>query len=355
MATPQPDRAQATAGESQATRELTAEEAALIAALIAASAAAQAALADQTVAAIKRILNELLDGNGWFDQSRVDVVVGDIVEIMDAALESAADLTQGYIEGVLDILDVDFDAIDLDLNTRTIRNGVTPEREWNRPAEQARVSRLLGADEFQANERALVRAEQQARMDLMLIRQEAEQEMWQVSGDIIAYRRILRPELSEFGPCGLCIVAASRVYAKSQLKPLHNGCVCDVMPIVKDGSGEIVDPGFDLNAEDLQVLYDAGGGTNRQGLQRVRLKNLDHGELGPILVDGRHKTRTKADVVELSSKRLDARRVYDAQVKIIAAYEKAVAEGRTPQFDIEFHRRTRDTYAKRLGIKSDAA
>lgn len=356
MATQPPDRAQATPGTSQATRDLTAEEAALIAALIAASAAAQARLADATVDQIKRLLSELLDGNGWFFQSRVDAIVDEIVELMADSLESAADLTQGYIEGILDILEIDFDDIELDIDPRTIRNGVTPEREWNRPAEQARISRLLGADEFQANEKALVRAEQQARMDLMLVRQQAEQEMWQVSGDIIAYRRILRPELSQFGPCGLCIVAASRVYKTSELKPLHNGCVCDVFPIVKDGSGQIVDPGFDLNAEDLTSLYEAGGGTNRQGLQRVRLKHLAHGELGPILADGKYKVRSKAEVTDLAAKGLDYQTIYDAQVKQIRAYERAVANGSTPQIDIEFHRRMRDKYAKRLGIdQSDAA
>jgi len=354
MATAAPPRSQATAGTSQATGQLTAEQMALIVAMLASTTAAQEQLASATVGAVQRLYDDLLRDNGWFVQRRVDAVVEDTLDVMADSTQAAAEITQGYLEGVLDVLNVDFRDIEITIGT-DLRDGVTPEREWNRPAEQARVARLLGADEFQANEKALVRAEQQARTDLVLARQQAEREMWQVSGDIISYRRILRPEMSKTGPCGLCVVAASRVYHKSDLRPLHGGCVCDVLPIVKDGSGAILDPGFDLNQDDLDAFYRAGGGTGRQGLQRVRLKTIEHGELGPTLVDGRYNTRKKADVIQLASKGLDPQRVYDEQVKIIASYERAVAAGRTPQFDIEFHRRTRDEYAKRLGIKSEAA
>lgn len=354
MATPPPPRSQATPGASQATTAMTAEQAALVAAAVSAAAAAQERLAAATVDQIKRLFSTLLEDNGWFAQPRVDEIVSDIVELMADATQIAAEITQGYLETVLDVLDIDFRDIEISLPP-DLRIGVTPQREWNRPAEQARIMRLLGADEFQANEIALQRAEQQVRMDLILARREAEKEMWGVSGDIIAYRRILRPELSVGGPCGLCIVAASRVYHKSDLRDLHNECRCDVLPIVKDGSGEILDPGFDLNRDDLDALYEAAGGSNRQGLQRVRLKHVEHGELGPILVDGRYKTRTQSDVADLSKRRMDPQRIYDAQVKVIAEYEKAVAAGRTPQFDIEFHRRMRDKYAKRLGISTDAA
>lgn len=366
MATAPPPRAQASAGTSQATAELTPEQVALIAAMVASTTAAQEALAASTVAAIQRLFSELLEGNGWFTQRRVDEIVADVVDIMGDSLQAAAEITQGFLEGVLETLDVDYRDIDITIDPDTIRKGVTAAREWNRPAEQARISRLLGADEFQANEKALARAEQQARMDLRLARREAEKEMWGVSGDIIAYRRILRPEESQGGPCGLCIVAASRVYHKSALLPIHNGCVCDVLPVVKDGSGEVLDPGYNLNREDLDAIYGAEirtgrlsnetrAGTGRQGLQRVRLKHLEHGELGPILVDGRFQIRKKADVVDLSTRRLDPQKVYEAQVKIIEQYERSVAAGRRPQFDIAFHRRIRDEYAKKLGIKADAA
>lgn len=353
MATPPPPRSQATAGASQQTTAATPEQMALLAAAVAAATAAQERLAAATVGQIKQLFSSLLEGNGWFTQPRVDEIVSEVVDLMDEATELAAAITQGYIETVLDVLDIEFR--DIEISLPQLRTGVTPEREWNRPAEQARIMRLLGADEFQANERALQRAEQQARMDLILARREAEKEMWGVTGDIIAYRRILRPELSVGGPCGLCIVAASRVYHKSDLRDLHNDCKCDVMPIVKDGSGEILDPGFDLNRDDLDALYEAAGGSNRQGLQRVRLKHLDHGELGPVLVDGRYKTRTQSEVAELSKRRMDPQRIYDAQVKIITEYEKAVAAGQRPQFDIDFHYRQRDEYAKRLGISTDAA
>lgn len=100
---------------------------------------------------------------------------------------------------------------------------------------------------------------------------------------VLGYRRVVRPELSKEGPCGLCVVAATNWYTVDKLKPIHNLCKCVAVPVVKDA-----DPGFGWNQEDLRKNLDlmygaAGGSTYGKDLKRIRVKITEHGELGPIL------------------------------------------------------------------------
>lgn len=102
-------------------------------------------------------------------------------------------------------------------------------------------------------------------------------------GKVIGFRRVIRPELSATGTCGLCVVAATNWYTVDALKPIHNLCKCVTLPVVK---GE--DPGFGWNQEDLRKNLDqmygaAGGSTSGKKLKRIRVKITEHGELGPIL------------------------------------------------------------------------
>lgn len=103
---------------------------------------------------------------------------------------------------------------------------------------------------------------------------------------VLQYRRVLHPELSKSGSCGLCVVAADRWYSTDSLMPLHNNCKCGVAP-----AGSDYDPGLDLNASDLSKLYRAAGGNKASDLSNIRVRTITHGELGPILTanDAREK------------------------------------------------------------------
>lgn len=97
---------------------------------------------------------------------------------------------------------------------------------------------------------------------------------------VLSYRRVLHPELSKSGSCGLCVAAADRWYSTGALMPLHANCKCGVAP-----AGDEYDPGFQLNAKDLKKLYKEAGGNTAAALKTVRVKTITHGELGPILMD----------------------------------------------------------------------
>lgn len=100
---------------------------------------------------------------------------------------------------------------------------------------------------------------------------------------VIGWRRVVRPELSMHGSCGLCVVAASQWYTKFDLQAIHHLCKCITLPVTKSS-----DPGLRWNAEDfrrnLNEIYGAAGGTTSgKKLKQIRVAVREHGELGPML------------------------------------------------------------------------
>lgn len=103
--------------------------------------------------------------------------------------------------------------------------------------------------------------------------------------NVLRYRRVTRSEK----PCGLCIAASDRIYSKAELLPLHGRCRCGVMPVTHAS-----DPGSTLSNDDLPSLYKAAGGTSAEQLKKVRV--VQHGELGPLLVEKGQNFRGPAAV-----------------------------------------------------------
>lgn len=105
--------------------------------------------------------------------------------------------------------------------------------------------------------------------------------------DIRGWRRVIHPERSKGGTCGLCIAASDRIYHVDELRPIHGRCECTSLPII--GSQ---DPGGGLNNLDLKTLYQhAGDTTSGIALKRTRYKVDDHGELGPVLTSDKDSFR----------------------------------------------------------------
>ncbi len=174
---------------------------------------------------------------------------------------------------------------------------------YGRVADQYRFGVVANGDTADAAlAKALVRVEAVARTDMTLaVREQVRKTLGRIRG-VTGYRRILRPELSETGPCGLCVVAADRTYKVEHLMPIHDRCCCDVLPVIGDA-----DPGLNLNASDLRRIYEAAGGTGgevrgRDGrrhsaaLKKIRVALGEHGELGPVLFDADQNYRGLRDV-----------------------------------------------------------
>lgn len=109
---------------------------------------------------------------------------------------------------------------------------------------------------------------------------------------VTTYRRVIRPELSRTGTCGLCITASDQVYNVRDLMPLHDRCKCVVLPIIGDD-----DPGSSLNNLTVgDIRADAGDSSHGWDLKRVRYVVNEHGELGPVLTVKGQRFTSRADL-----------------------------------------------------------
>nr|WP_296763834.1 hypothetical protein [Rhodococcus sp. (in: high G+C Gram-positive bacteria)] len=157
------------------------------------------------------------------------------------------------------------------------------EEVFNRPAREYRAKVAKGMDESKALEHAVKRGKLFLGTNVSLAEREATfqilDEADRTSPNLTGWRRVIHPEASTSGVCGLCLAASSRLYTRENLKPLHDNCECEVLPVSKDN-----DPGNELNREDLDTLYDLAGGTAAKQLSRLRFAEDVHGELGAILV-----------------------------------------------------------------------
>lgn len=156
---------------------------------------------------------------------------------------------------------------------------------------QARLSEEEKQDLLQraAQHEMEMRTERMVNDDIAMAARQGAQDAMKAAprGSITGYRRVLHPELSTTGSCGLCVAASDRVYKIGELLPIHNLCKCEVVPIYGKR-----DPGSQINDEDLAVLYaEAGDTTAGRELKRERYEVFDHPELGPVLRNKRHSTK----------------------------------------------------------------
>lgn len=169
--------------------------------------------------------------------------------------------------------------------------GVDPVEVWGRPAKEYRYQRSLGRDHDEALNLATQRAGTIADDDLTLAMREAAAQHSKKAKGVTGLRRVVHPEMSEGGSCGLCLAASDRIYRPGTLLPIHASCRCTVAEVTASN-----DPGNSLNDKSLSDLYEAAGGTDAGNLKGTRWKVDEHGELGPVLVPERAAPRTEADV-----------------------------------------------------------
>lgn len=172
---------------------------------------------------------------------------------------------------------------------KTVRARVTvaeaaPDRIFNRAVVTYRYEQSQGADPAKASRATVTRIGDIVDANLMLTQRLAEQQALKQAGATY-YRRVIHPELSKGGVCGLCVAASDRVYHVAELKPIHLRCKCGVVPVAP-GS----DAGYELNRSDFRLLYGEGGklhglSTSTVGahLKRTRYDIVEHHELGPVL------------------------------------------------------------------------
>jgi hypothetical protein len=149
------------------------------------------------------------------------------------------------------------------------RHGVTPIQVMLRLAKTYRWEVSQGRVET-ARAKARTRLEVMIGADLAAAQRRVERNTYASNSKVTGYRRIIHPELSRGGTCGLCIAAADRIYSLTELMPLHYRCNCLPAPITTNS-----DPGLILHKEDLAHLYSAAGSTDAKDLTKIRVFGTD--------------------------------------------------------------------------------
>lgn len=351
---------------TEPSRQLTAAQLAALLALVQAQAKVRQQLTDAAAAAAVAAMQAF---TAWWDADAITDMIADVLRVVQPLQRQAALVTDGYLTRAATIISGRPQRAAGPINVRQLRRAMTEEladqllagvreavrielggladepstdveqvqwgledeREALDPAEPyGRVAdgyrwstTMLGDDEDKAQRKAAVRIAAIAETDVTLAVRAQYQKTMSAQG-ATGWRRILHPELSESGPCGLCVVAADRVYRTEDLLPLHNRCVCEVLPVYAGA-----DPGIRLNGDDLAAVYAAAGGNTREKLLRINVVLTEHGELGPLLVDGNQHYRDPAQVARnyASSRRVREQAILDALEQQFDITELRISRG----------------------------
>lgn len=274
--------------------------------------------------------------DAWYSTAAVTAVAAEMAQFSQAGQDRIAGTAQNFIANVVAVM----------LGTRVTipQTTLPPTRGENaplslvhtRPAEAYRKAFATGATHAEAVDAAVRRGVSLQADDLRLASRATQQSVMGELG-VGQYRRIVRPELSETGSCGMCIVAADRIYKTAELLPMHSGCKCETMPIIGDD-----DPGRSLNKKDLDRFYDDAGSNKRDDLLLTRYTINEHGEYGPTLTRSQDNFRGPANV-RLEDDPARAKRMLDKALPVLARLE---ADG-GPADPLQYQR---DLVARLTGI-----
>lgn len=179
------------------------------------------------------------------------------------------------------------------------RNGVAPLRVYERPFHQVWRDIGAGKNPTDAIDQGLTYAQNLASTDLQRTKQLTSQKVLKQVRGVIGYRRVLEGTYS----CGLCIVASTQLYRKSQLLPIHPGCDCGVDPVYRDeGTPTYGVINMPLPQDVHAAIEEAFGASSPAAREipgailkgkPIEYRNVlvthEHGELGPVIaVKGRH-------------------------------------------------------------------
>jgi hypothetical protein len=237
---------------------------------------------------------QMFDRLGSWDEPDADRFAAAVAPVVAAGRNRAAALTAAYLTRALG---VPVGARDLD------PRGVAADVMWRRPFVQLWSGLSNGQSFTSALNAASARVDAMAQTDVQLA-------MTNMTRDVLAdppagaprvvgYMRVLTGE-----SCGLCATASTQRYKTSDLMPIHDRCDCGVEPILagekpagrvinRDLLGRLKDQRVDTSdsASLKHVRVDPDGNVVLPQVQVV-----EHGEIGPVLVDAAHDFKSPADL-----------------------------------------------------------
>jgi hypothetical protein len=258
--------------------------------LVEADALAHSRVEEPTVAQVAALYRGVED---WYDHDEIRQVAEHAGQTVRASSQTVVSLADaGIVRAVTALVGAAQRPAGALRVAGPLRMGVAGwDSVYGRVADTVRLRVHRGEDLTTALDVGLQRADAMVRTDLSLARRAQWRRALSANPKVIGQRRVIHPERSAGGVCGLCIAAADRVYYRDELLPIHDRCKCTVLPILKG-----FDPGRTLNDDDLAEVYGSAKSNRAADLKRVRYRVREHGELGPVLTDADHHWRGPAEV-----------------------------------------------------------
>lgn len=269
------------------------EELARITRILDARTAQRTQIQDRVMRAVLELVGSF---DRWYSSADIRALTERITAYVEAGQVQIGNLTNSYLSQVaFELTGKGYTPAPL-INPGSLRAGVTHEDVYARLAAQYRYLITLGFTDIDALAAVQTRARNLTHMD-MLLSVTHQSRGWQDYHRWRMFRRVIRPEASRTGVCGLCLVASDRLYYRGDLLPIHGNCFCDVIPVTREN-----DPGSILNRDTLDELYaDAGFSTYADDLRKTKYVIAEHGELGPILVRDGDNFRDARAVLEATT------------------------------------------------------
>jgi hypothetical protein len=219
-----------------------------------------------------------------------------IVPLMTASQQTIASLTDIYIaESLSELSQQTVNPVGIPAEMASgavLRNGVSPEIEYERPFKEIWYQLSQDKDFADAVRLGEQRAMTMISTDLQLARTHSARYALSQSGPdlgVVGYRRVLGSGHS----CELCQIASTQRYHIADLMPIHANCSCGVSPILDNR-----DPGQRI---DKAYLSEEATASDQSGkfspyFGRHILEVRQHGELGPVLTVRDQAFRGPSDI-----------------------------------------------------------
>ena len=294
----------------------------------------------------------------WSNLSQSWDITSGIAELVDAGVRQEATLAQSFLSRVYDELGVSAREPSLMID-RSLRAGTTTPLTYRRLSRDVRHLLSEGVPLQIATDQVMSRFEEMLTDDLNLAMREQSRRFFMANErTTLGFRRVIRPELSETGVCGLCAVASDRWYSRDDLMPIHSRCRCDVVPITRD-----YDPA-EMNEVDLRSLYEAAGESTGAGdLLNVKIKIEAHGELGPRIIPAEHRESVahkahlrhrvpKGLVNDIEGLASAERRIHDIEAKVSSGTATSYDRARLQQEQKQAEKRRESLRKKNRALEA---
>ena len=241
---------------------------------------------DQLEARVAQIVASMWAGfDGWYRDELVAEISTQVAAMVGRGQVGIGQLTDAYLAQVATLVrERPVGPVGVASGmAASRRTGVDLDEVYARVAAEYRWQVSRDVAPIDARQIAIERSNAMVATDLGLAFRDQTQAFMMKTG-AAGYRRVIRPEFSRSGTCGLCVAASNRVYKRHGLMPLHARCRCTVVEV-----GGQIDVGRVINDAEYAAVASEADSLRARDLVKVRVHA--HGELGPVLTDASHDFR----------------------------------------------------------------